>query len=273
MAPFGAARRPNFPGGGGGGGFGALGFTGGGGGGGRPQGGGAPPAPGQTAQGQNGQPAAAPGTAPARQGGAPGAGGAEGRGGRGGGGGGGGGFRGGGGGGGRGGFGGFGQGRLQLGLYHTWTFTDRVLVAPGLPVLDLLNGDAVGGNGGSPRHQLDLQAGIFKNGFGARLTGTWQSGTVVRGAPALGGANSSDLFFSPLATLNLRLFADLGQQIPLVRKHPWVRGMRLSLSVDNLLDTRLNVRDATGATPLSYQPYYLDPVGRSVRVTLRKMFF
>jgi len=264
-APLGKPRRPNF-GGGGGGGFGAFGFGGPGGGGGRPPAAGGPGG-GQPAQGQaaQGQPAA---------GGAPAGGGDGARGGGrgGGGGGGGGGFRG-GGGGGRGGFGGFGQGRLQLAVYHTWTFKDRILVQPGLPALDLLNGSAVGSNGGQSRHQLDVQAGVFKDGLGARLTATWQSGTVVRGAPGLAGANSSDLFFSPRTTLNLRLFADLGQQISLVRKHPWIRGTRVSFSIDNLLDSRLNVRDAAGVTPLSYQPYYIDPVGRTVRFSIRKMFF
>jgi hypothetical protein len=230
MAPFGKARRPNFPGAGAGG-FGALGFGGGGGG----------------------------------QGGAGGAQGGRGGGGAGG-------FRGGGGGGG-GGRGGFGQGRLQLAVYHTWTFKDQILVAPGLPALDLLNGSAIGSNGGQSRHQVEVQAGLFRNGLGARLTGSWQSATVVRGAAGVGGANSTDLFFSPMATLNLRLFADLGQQISLVRKHPWVRGARISFSVDNIFDTRLRVRDATGATPLSYQPGYIDPVGRTIRLSLRKMFF
>jgi iron complex outermembrane receptor protein len=264
-APLGKPRRPNFGGGGGGGGgFGAFGFGGpGGGGGGRPPGGGAPAgAGGQTAQGQ-------PATGGAPAGGPP-AGGGGGRGG--GGGGGGGGFRG-GGGGGRGGFGGFGQGRLQLAVYHTWTFKDQILVQPGLAPLDLLNGSAVGSNGGQSRHQVDVQAGVFKDGLGARLTATWQSGTVVRGAPGLAGANSSDLFFSPHATLNLRLFADLGQQISLIRKHPWIRGTRVSFSIDNLLDSRLTVRDANGVTPLSYQPGYIDPVGRTVRLSIRKMFF
>jgi iron complex outermembrane receptor protein len=259
-APLGKPRRPNFGGGGGGGGgFGAFGFGPGGGGGARPPatGGTAQPAPGgQTAQGQP-----ATGAAPAD--GAP----------RGGGRGGGGGGFGGRGGGGRGGFGGFGQGRLQLAVYHTWTFKDQILVQPGLPALDLLNGSAVGSNGGQSRHQIDVQAGVFKDGLGARLTATWQSGTVVRGAPGVGGQNSSDLFFSPRATLNLRLFADLGQQISLVRKHPWVRGTRIGFSIDNLLDSRLNVRDASGVTPLSYQPGYIDPVGRTVRFSIRKMFF
>ena len=33
------------------------------------------------------------------------------------------------------------------------------------------------------------------------------------------------------------------------------------------------VSDATGATPITYQPDYLDPLGRSVRVSIRKLFF
>jgi hypothetical protein len=280
MAPFGKARRPNFGGGagGGGGGFGAFGFGGGGGGGGgRPQGAGGqgqPTAGGQTAQGQPATGTATTAQATPATGDAAGAGGGRRGGGAGGGGGGGrGGFGGGGGGGGRGGFGGFGQGRLQLAVYHTWTFKNEIQVQPGLPALDLLNGSAVGSSGGAPRHQIELQAGLFRNGLGARLTGNWQSGTTVRGAAALGGVNSTDLFFSPLATLNLRLFADLGQQVQLVRKHPWIRGARITFAVDNIFDTRLRVRDATGATPLSYQPGYIDPVGRTVRISLRKMFF
>ncbi|MDB5671060.1 MAG: hypothetical protein JWO25_2019, partial [Alphaproteobacteria bacterium] len=32
-------------------------------------------------------------------------------------------------------------------------------------------------------------------------------------------------------------------------------------------------RDGTGTTPLSFQSGYLDPLGRSVRVTFRKLFF
>ncbi|HEY7810760.1 MAG TPA: TonB-dependent receptor [Allosphingosinicella sp.] len=180
----------------------------------------------------------------------------------------------GGGGGGRGGFGGGGQGgRLQLGLYHTWRFEDSVLIRPGVPELDFLGGSASGSRGGRPRHELEVQAGVFKNGFGARLTGTWQEGTFVRGGPTAGGAQRSDLFFSDSATVNLRLFANLGQQQKLVRDVPFLRGSRVTLSIDNLFNSRPGVRDASGITPLGYQPNLLDPLGRSVRISLRKMFF
>jgi hypothetical protein len=189
-----------------------------------------------------------------------------------------------GGGGGRGGFGGGfgpfggggpGSGRLQLGLFHTVHLENEILIRQGVPVLDLLDGSATGGRGGQPRHEVELQAGIFKDGLGARLTGNWQSGTFVRGAPDSGGGGGarSDLFFSDFSTLNLRLFADLGQQRALVRSVPFFRGSRVTLAIDNLFDSRLGVRDAAGTTPLSYQGDYLDPLGRSLRVTFRKLFF
>jgi hypothetical protein len=186
-------------------------------------------------------------------------------------------------GGGRGGFGGgrggggfggrgAGAGRLQLALYHTWHFTDSVLIRPGVPELDFLDGSAGSSRGGSPRHELEFQGGLFKKGLGARLTANWQSATSVQGGAAAGGGTGDDLFFDDFTTVNLRLFADLGLQ-PFAREHPFLRGMRVSLSIDNLFDARQQVRDRLGTTPISYQPGYLDPLGRSVRLSVRKLFF
>jgi outer membrane receptor protein involved in Fe transport len=59
----------------------------------------------------------------------------------------------------------------------------------------------------------------------------------------------------------------------LIGKHPWMRGMRVSLAVNNLLNTRQKVTDGTGATPYAYQPAYLDPLGRTVMISVRKLFF
>nr|WP_294280229.1 TonB-dependent receptor [uncultured Sphingomonas sp.] len=203
------------------------------------------------------------GSGDGRPGGAPGGPGAGGPGGPGGPGGG---FRGGGFGGGRGG----GGGRVQFALYHTWTFADRVIVADGGPDLDLLRGDAIGSSGGTSRHQLEAQAGYANNGVGMRLSGNWRSATRVNGGTP---GNPQPLEFGSLATLDFRLFADLGQRLELLKKHPWLRGTRVSLVVDNVFNQRQRVTDATGTVPIGYQPGYLDPLGRTVRLSIRKLFF
>ena len=161
---------------------------------------------------------------------------------------------------------------MQLSLFHTWRFTDEVLIRPGVPELDYLDGSAFTGRGGRPRHEIELQAGIFRNGLGGFLNANWQSGTLVRGGPNGQGGTGGDLRFSSFSTINLNLFADLGQQQGLVRRFGWLRGARVFVGVTNLFDTRLRVRDETGATPISYQPDYLDPLGRTVRIGLRKVF-
>lgn len=176
----------------------------------------------------------------------------------------------GGGGGGR--IGGFGPGGprsgvFQVGLYHTVAFRDEVEIRPGVPTLDLLDGGALGSGGGSPRHQVDLQANYTRGGLGVAANAKWQSATRVAGLTA-----AEDLDFSDLTTVNLRLFADLGMQ-PIARQQKWLRGMRATLSVDNLFDERQDVTTPQGTTPISYQPDLLDPVGRTVKFTVRKLFF
>ncbi|KFG90419.1 TonB-dependent receptor-like protein precursor [Sphingobium herbicidovorans NBRC 16415] len=162
-----------------------------------------------------------------------------------------------------------GNGRLSFSLYHTWHFTESILIAPGVPELDLLNGDATGSSGGQPRHEIKARIGYTNNGLGARLNVDWESGTHVDGA--LGGA--SRLNFGSLATANLRLFANLGQMPLLVKQHPFLRGTRVSIGIDNIFNKRREVTDATGATPLRYQQGYLDPLGRTISISFRKLFF
>ncbi len=164
-------------------------------------------------------------------------------------------------------FGGGGQGRWNLGLYHTVQFSSRVLVAPGGPALDLLDGDALSG-GGTPRHSVEFNAGAFHKGLGMFAQGTWTGPTTLK---ASGAPGTSDLRFGSLAKVNLSLFADLGQ-VGLAKQAPFFKGTRLSLRVENLLDARQKVRDASGMVPLSYQPDYLDPRGRVIELEFRKMF-
>ena len=157
---------------------------------------------------------------------------------------------------------------MSFSLYHTWHLTESISIAPGVPQLDLLNGDATGSAGGQPRHEIDARIGYTNNGIGARLGIDWESGTHVDGA--LGGG--SRLNFGSLATANLRIFANLGQMPMLVKDMPFLRGARVSIGIDNIFNQRREVTDATGMTPLRYQPGYLDPLGRTVSISIRKLF-
>lgn len=169
--------------------------------------------------------------------------------------------------------GGQGGGRMTFSLYHTWHLTESILIAPGVPQLNLLDGDATGSSGGQPRHEVEARVGYMNNGIGARLGIDWESDTHVDGALTGTAGGSSRLNFGSLATANLRIFANLGQVQGLERKIPFMRGARVSIGIDNIFNQRREVTDATGATPLRYQPGYLDPTGRTISVSFRKLFF
>ena len=208
-----------------------------------------------------------PGASPAERAGGPGAPGGPGPDGRGGGGG----FRGGRGGGGGGGGGGlFGggnnRGRIMFDLTDTITFVDKVLVMPGGPTLDYLHGDAAGATGGTPRHDVQAQLGYFNNGLGARLVSNWRSATTVY------SPTGDNLHFASYGTFDLKLFANLGDIPEVVVKHPWLRGTQLQFNVNNAFNARPLVHDAAGNVPLSYQPDLLDPLGRTIMITFRKLF-
>ena len=167
-----------------------------------------------------------------------------------------------------GGFGGGGpnRGRLQLSMTHIVTFMDQASIRDGLPRLDFLRGDASDQSGGTPRHRVELQNGWSNNGFGARLSGNWRSGTRIEGGP------NGDLKFRPLTTIDLRLFANLGERFDLVAKHPWLFGSSVRLEIDNLLNERSKVLDSFGTVPFGYQAGLIDPIGRRVTLSVRKLF-
>ncbi len=161
-----------------------------------------------------------------------------------------------------------GAGRWNLSLYHTWKFTDRVTIAAGGPVLDQLEGDAISA-GGVARHSLQFEGGLFKNGYGLRLNGSWTAPATVRGNDALG---SSDLRFGSVTNVDLRLFVDMAQRKKLVEQMPFLKGARISFTVDNLFDSRQKVTDSSGIVPLAYQRGFRDPQGRVIGIDLRKVF-
>ncbi len=156
--------------------------------------------------------------------------------------------------------------RYFLSLNHTINLESEILIAPGLEPLDELDGDSTGAFGLS-RHTSRLEAGIFGNGVGMRLSGRYTGSARLNGS---GTADGGDIFLDDLATFDIRVFSEIGQ---LVGKNEGVlKNLRISLRADNIFDTRRQVRDENGETPLNYQPFLIDPVGRFIGVDIRKLF-
>lgn len=181
------------------------------------------------------------------------------------------------GGGGGGGFGRFGRfgpggggdgGRWFANIQYTLELENTVLIAPGVPLLDLLEGDALSG-GGQPRHSLNWRSGAFYKGYGLILFANYIGESRIAGS---GLAGSTDLFFNDFATVNLRTFVDLEQRQSLVEAVPFLHNARIGFDVSNIFDARQRVIDSSGATPLRYQPFLIDPRGRSFELEFRKLF-
>lgn len=159
--------------------------------------------------------------------------------------------------------------RWQIALYHTYRLKDEILIAPGIPVLDLLDGSATSSLGGSPQHELSLNGGVFHKGMGLRFEGSYRGATRADGN---GLPGSSDLYFSDQFSLNSFLFISLDQRGDLTKKIPFLKGSRIAFRVQNVLNDYIKVRDNSGATPLSYQRGFLDPEGRVFELSFRKRF-
>lgn len=163
--------------------------------------------------------------------------------------------------------GGRGGSRLFLSLYHTWVLEDSLLIAAGDAPLDLLDGDAISDQGGTSEHRLEGQAGFSRGALGGFFRVNWQSETQLI------EDNGSALRFDDLATADLRLQYNFGNNPRLLLRYPILDSTRISVGVNNLFDEKLSVTDETGAVPINYQPDLLDPRGRTLTFRLRKLFY
>ena len=142
-------------------------------------------------------------------------------------------------------------------------FSDRLQLTPDTPVLDILRGDTVKG-WGMPRVTSYFYAGIGYLGNGLSIDGWYQSPARVRSDIA-----ASDLYFSSIFKFNVGAYVSVHHFLP---KQEWTRHLQLRLDVQNVTDAHQHVHDANGVLPNRFQPDFLDPTGRTVKLTLRKTF-
>ncbi|MEI9928678.1 MAG: TonB-dependent receptor [Sphingomonas sp.] len=142
-------------------------------------------------------------------------------------------------------------------------FSDRLALRPGAPELDVLHGDTITG-WGMPSVFGYAYGGFNHLGNGASFD-FWYGGPTRVRAPD----PASDLRFSSIFKLNIAAFVSIHQLLPHTE---WTRHLQLRLEVQNLGDAHQRVLDGFGRVPYRFQPDLLDPIGRTVTLSLRKLF-
>ncbi len=138
-----------------------------------------------------------------------------------------------------------------------------VTLRPGLAPLDLLDGETLNGTGGRPRWEVEANIGGNMGPFNLGTFSRLQGPTRIRSDLA-----ASDLRFSARTWIVLYSQIDIEKLVA----RPWTKRLSMQLTVENLLNDRIDVTDRTGAVPNRFQPAFIDPVGRSIRVGVRKLF-
>lgn len=152
---------------------------------------------------------------------------------------------------------------LLLSLDGTYRMKDVVRIAPGLPPLDLLNGAALDSFGGRPRLEIAAVANLSSAKLGGDVSARWQSSTRQSG-----DSPENDLVFSSRLTVQAGLFLNMEAIV----RSTWTRGLRFDIAAENLFDSRQRVRARNGDADYGLALESLDPRGRIIRLSLRKLF-
>lgn len=155
-------------------------------------------------------------------------------------------------------------GQVQLSVNYTLRLRDETTLRHGLEPLDLLNGASTSRRG-QPKEELNFRVNAFREGVGLNLNGAWRGGSTIDAGPTTGA-----LRFDDQTTVNLSAFYEVPRDVKAGPASSWLAGTRVTLAADNLFYSRPVVKDARGTTPQAYQPDYLDPLGRTVKLTFRK---
>lgn len=152
--------------------------------------------------------------------------------------------------------------QISVAINHRWRLKSELLTREGVPVIDQLRA------GGQSRHSLSLQASVGKRGIGASLNGSWSSPGRLRG----GSGDAEGFTFKPPLTFNLSAFVEPERLFELPGKKGVLNDLKISVDVQNLFNGYRRVTLDDGTVPSGYSRDEIDPLGRTVRVSVRKKF-
>lgn len=153
---------------------------------------------------------------------------------------------------------------FSLSVIHNWQLASEMVIRPGLPVLDRLR------DSGQARHNVALNFVVGRRGMGASLNGNWNGAARVRSTGETGGG--TEFRYAPSILFNLGLFAEPEHWAGVPGERNWASDLRISLDIQNILNGYRKVSVLGGGTPRGFSRDEIDPLGRTVRLSIRKQF-
>lgn len=147
-------------------------------------------------------------------------------------------------------------------LTHHWRLESEMLIRPGIPAIDRLGKD-----GGQARHMLSLQITAGTRGLGASWNANWTGPAHLRGA-----TSARDFHFKPTMTHTLSMHVEPQHLIESLGDQPWARHLKISIDAQNLFNGYRRVTFSDDSVPAGYTRDEIDPLGRTVSLTVRKRF-
>ncbi len=163
--------------------------------------------------------------------------------------------------------------RLRLTLNHTWRIRSAMLLHERLPEMDRLAGDG----GGVARQEVSVQLDGRRGRWGVNAGARWQDGYRIRRES--GRDDPGDLVIDPFLSVDLKvslrlnggaLAAKSGEEAGEARRGR--DDLQVDLEIENLFDSRPGARLGDGSPAPGYGRDMQDPLGRSVRLVLKRRF-
>ena len=153
---------------------------------------------------------------------------------------------------------------FSLSIIHNWQLASEMIIRPDFPVLDRLR------DSGQPRHNVTLNLAAGRRGMGVSLNGSWNGAARIRSGDATGGA--TEFRYPSWVRFNLGLFAEPEHWGVALRERAWMTNLRISLDVQNILNGFREVSVVGATTRRDLTRDEIDPLGRTIRLSIRKQF-
>ncbi|WP_331026786.1 hypothetical protein [Sphingomonas sp.] len=147
--------------------------------------------------------------------------------------------------------------QLSFSLRHRWRLKSELLTHPGVPVIDQLT------QSGQSRHSLSFQTTAGQRGWGATFGGNWSGASRVENG-------DRTLNTKPPVIFNLTLFVEPEHLAGQTRKSGLLDNLKITLAIQNVFNGYRRVTLQDGTIPAGFSRDEIDPLGRIIRLTLRK---